>query len=101
MIMKIAILSTDPGHPVIPHLRAWSARMVAQGHTVTLAHDKGELTEGDVLFLVSCLSSYWALRTRNIHRMHRVERFADTVFIIALVLMAFICGFITYSIAAF
>lgn len=54
-----------------------------------------------LLFLISCLSSYWALRTRNIRRMHRVERFADGVFILALVLMAFICAFITYSIAAF
>src|SRR3954466_9579295 len=29
------------------------------------------------LFLVSCLSSYWALRTRSTRRLHRVERFAD------------------------
>jgi hypothetical protein len=30
-----------------------------------------------LLFLVSCLSSYWALRTRNTRRLHRLERFAD------------------------
>jgi hypothetical protein len=52
-----------------------------------------------VCFLVSCLSSYWALRTRNTRRMNRLERFADGTFILALLLMVGICGFITYAIA--
>jgi hypothetical protein len=52
-----------------------------------------------VLFLVSCLASYFALRTRSIRRMHRVERFADFVFIIALVIMVIVCGLITYEIS--
>ena len=52
-----------------------------------------------VLFLLSCLSSYWALRTRGMRRMHRVERFADLVFILALLLMVAVCGFLTYAIA--
>ncbi len=52
-----------------------------------------------VLFLISCLSSYWALRTRNYQRMHRVERFADRVFILALIFMVVICGVITYAIS--
>jgi hypothetical protein len=51
-----------------------------------------------LLFLTACLSSYWALRTRSEQRMHRVERFADVVFLLALVLMAVICLFITYAI---
>ena len=51
------------------------------------------------LFLVACLSSYWALRTRSVRRMHRVERFADVIFLLALVLMAGACGFVTYAIA--
>jgi hypothetical protein len=51
------------------------------------------------LFLVACLSAYWALRTRGTQRMHRVERFADAIFILALVLMAAICGVVTYAIA--
>ncbi len=51
------------------------------------------------LFLVACLSSYWALRTRSVRRMHRVERFADVVFLLALVVMAAACGFVTYAIA--
>ncbi len=52
-----------------------------------------------ILFLLSCLSSYWALRTRGSGRMHRVERFADVVFVLALLLMVAICGFLTFAIA--
>ena len=52
-----------------------------------------------VLFLVSCLLSYWALRTRSLRRMHRVERFADGTFIVALLFMVVICAFITYALA--
>jgi hypothetical protein len=51
------------------------------------------------LFLVACLSSYWALRTRSAQRMYRVERFADMVFVLALVLMAVVCVVVTYAIA--
>jgi len=54
-----------------------------------------------ILFLISCLSSYWALRTRSTRWMHRVEHFADFVFILAMCLMVFNCVFITLSIAAF
>src|SRR6476646_4471198 len=32
-----------------------------------------------VLFLISCLSSYWAMRTKSHRRMHRVEWFADRI----------------------
>jgi hypothetical protein len=52
-----------------------------------------------VLFLVSCLSSYWALRTRSKIRMHRLERFADYAFIVAMLFMVVICIFITFEIA--
>ena len=52
-----------------------------------------------ILFLFACLSSYWALRTRSRRRMHVVERFADAVFIVALLLMVVICIFITFAIA--
>lgn len=63
----------------------------------TLADD---FLAGDaVFFMISCLLSYWALRTRSTRRMHRVERIADAVFLLALLFMVGICGFITYSIA--
>jgi len=52
-----------------------------------------------ILFLVACLSSYWALRTRSAQRMYRLERFADVVFLLALALMVTICAFIVYAIA--
>ena len=50
-----------------------------------------------ILFLTSCFLSYWALRARSICRMHRVEHIADTIFLLALLIMASICGFITYA----
>ena len=52
-----------------------------------------------ILFLLACLSAYWALRTRSRRRMYLVERFADAVFIAALLLMVVICVFITFAIA--
>ena len=52
-----------------------------------------------ILFLSACLASYWALRTRSRRRMHIVERFADAVFIVALLLMVVICVFVTFAIA--
>lgn len=63
----------------------------------TIADDL--LAADSVLFLVSCLSSYFALRTRNIRRMHKVERFADLVFVVALIVMVIVCGLITYAIS--
>ena len=65
----------------------------------TLADDL--LSADAVLFLFSCILSYWALRTRNRRRMLRVERVADCVFLSALLFMVVICGFITYAIALF
>jgi len=50
-----------------------------------------------VLFLISCLLSYWALRTRRKRRMVGLEITADVLFLIALCLMALICGLITYA----
>lgn len=62
---------------------------------VTFADDL--LALDALFFLVSCLLAYLALRTRNIRRMHRVERLADTLFILGLILMVFVCGFIVYE----
>lgn len=51
------------------------------------------------LFLLACLSSYSGLRTPGVNRIHRVERFADITFTLALILMVVVCGFVTYAIA--
>ncbi|MEY2504257.1 MAG: hypothetical protein QOJ05_487 [Verrucomicrobiota bacterium] len=52
------------------------------------------------LFLLACLLSYSALRARNMNRMHRVERIADGIFILAMVLMTAACGVVTYAMAS-
>jgi hypothetical protein len=52
-----------------------------------------------ILFLMSSILSYMALRSRSKRRMHGLERTADYIFMVALLFMAVICGFITYAIA--
>jgi len=50
-----------------------------------------------LLFLVSCILSYSALRKRREGRRHRVEEIAEKVFFAALVFMTFICIFIVFE----
>src|SRR5437868_11450233 len=71
--------------------------VVTFGKADTVADDL--LAADAFLFLVACLLSYSALRTRSKHRMHRRERIADSMFILAMILMVIICGFITFAIA--
>lgn len=71
--------------------------VIAVGKVDTIADDL--LAADSLLFLIACLSSYWVLRTRNSRKSRQVERFADTVFIIAMALMACICGFIVYAVS--
>jgi len=69
--------------------------VITLGKADTLADD---LLAGDaLLFLTSCLLSYAALRARSFERRHQIERAADSIFIVAMVVMTLICGFITYS----
>lgn len=71
--------------------------VITLGKSNTLADD---LLAGDAfLFLLLCLFSYSALRFRSKRRGHYRERIADGIFIVAMVLMAVICGFITFSMA--
>ena len=71
--------------------------VITLGKANTLADDC--LALDALLFLVSCLLSYWALRSRGLCRMHRVERIADTIFIVAMIGMVAICALITYTIS--
>ncbi len=71
--------------------------VITFGKADTLADDL--LAADAFLFLLSCLLSYSALRTRSKRRMNRMERIADGIFILAMILMVTICGFITYAIA--
>jgi uncharacterized membrane protein YqjE len=71
--------------------------VITLGRADTLADD---LLAGDaLLFLISCLLSYWALRSRSVCRMHRLEKIADGIFILAMIGMVIICALITYTIS--
>lgn len=51
-----------------------------------------------LLFLTSCILSYWAMRKRGSHRLHIIERIADTIFLVALVFMVVICALIAFAV---
>jgi len=51
--LKISVLCSDDNHPIFPLLGMWVARQ-RESHEVTLATRSGDLSGGDVLFLVSC-----------------------------------------------
>src|SRR5213082_4005083 len=71
--------------------------VITLGTADTLADD---FLAGDaLLFLISCLLSYWALRSRSMRRMHRLEKIADGIFILAMIGMVIVCALITYSIS--
>jgi len=70
--------------------------VITLGRADTLADD---FLAGDaLLFLISCLLSYWALRSRSLRRMHP-EKIADGIFIRAMIGMVVICALITYTIS--
>ena len=70
--------------------------VITLGTADTLADDC--LAMNALLFLISCLLSYWALRSRGWRRMHRLERLADGIFIFAIIGMVVVCTLITYAI---
>src|SRR2546428_4180955 len=71
--------------------------VITLGKADTLVDDC--LAMDALLFLTSCLLSYWALRSRGLRRMHRLERIADGIFIFAMIGMVVICALITYTIS--
>jgi hypothetical protein len=71
--------------------------VITLGTADTLADDF--LAADALLFLISCLLSYWALRSRGLRRMHRLEKIADAIFIIAMIGMVVVCALITYTIS--
>src|SRR5213594_4028721 len=71
--------------------------VITLGSAGTLADDL--LAVDALLFLLSCLLSYWALRSRGLRRMHRLEKIADAIFIIAMIGMVAVCALITYTIS--
>src|SRR5437667_4568285 len=71
--------------------------VITLGTADTLADDL--LAADALLFLISSLLSYWALRSRGLRRMHRLEKIADGIFIIAMIGMVVVCALITYAIS--
>ena len=71
--------------------------VITLGTADTVADDL--LAADALLFLVSCLLSYWALRSRGLRRMHRLEKIADGIFIVAMIVMVVVCALITYTIS--
>lgn len=51
-----------------------------------------------MVFLVSCLLSYGALRTRRRRRRHSLETSADVVFLVGLCVLVFACGMIVWAV---
>lgn len=98
-------------HDICVHIFTASAAMVGVCLTVigilrvVISLRKEDLLGDDLLavnamlYLASCLLSYWALRTRNLRRNHRLERTADAIFLVALVFTAINAGFITWAIS--
>src|SRR5438105_13034636 len=63
--------------------------VITLGTADTLTDDF--LAADALLFLISCLLSYWALRSRGLRRMHHLERIADAIFIIAMIMIVAVC----------
>jgi len=50
-----------------------------------------------LIFLASCMFAYFSLRSRDEARRQKLEKFADTLFLIGLSLMTVVCALITYT----
>jgi Flp pilus assembly protein TadB len=72
-------------------------------HVVTVLRNVDTLGDDllsidSMFYLGSCLSAYWALRTRRAKRNRILERLADWLFLIGLVISTVATGFITWAI---
>lgn len=50
-----------------------------------------------LLFLVACLTSYFAIRTTESTKRDHIERVADWLFLLALAVMAAVCFVVAYE----
>lgn len=69
--------------------------VITLGKMDTIADDL--LAIDAVMFLIASLISYSALRTRSRRRLPALERIADVIFVIAMMLMTTVCGIIAYA----
>jgi drug/metabolite transporter (DMT)-like permease len=98
----------DKSSGICVHLFSVSAGLVGVCLTVIglirVAGESSSLNDdfltGDALgFLICCLLSYAALRSRNPRMQARLERIADYVFLCCMLVMVIICATITYQLA--
>ncbi len=73
--MRISLLCSSKAHPVYSWLESWAA-LQARFHSVELVNRKDELSEGDILFLISCNEIVDAA-TRNRYRATLVVHASD------------------------
>ena len=74
--MKIEILNTDPSHPINRYLVQLQDNL-EHHHSVTIIRSPKEITDGDLLFLVSCNEFVdRAVTERFKHAGSSCERFA-------------------------
>ncbi|MEO5913839.1 MAG: hypothetical protein ABIS50_06375 [Luteolibacter sp.] len=92
------------------HIFTASAALV--GVCLTVISIVGPITKGSLLhrgvddllavdamvFLASCLLSYGALRVRRRGRSHRLETFADVVFLSGLLLLVAACAMVVWAV---
>src|SRR5438552_10968778 len=71
--------------------------VITLGTADTLADDL--LAADALLFLISSLLSYWALRSRGLRRMYRLERIPAWMIIVAIIGIVVIWSLITYTIS--
>lgn len=72
--------------------------VIATTKVGTLADDL--LAVDAMLLLLSYLLADWSLHVRNVRRTHRLERMADTTFLIGLLPMIVACGVVTWTIVS-
>jgi hypothetical protein len=90
------------------HIFSVSAAMVGVCMTVIGIFQVGELRKigsladnvlavDALLFLVACLTSYFAIRTTESTKRDHIERVADWLFLLALAVMAAVCFVVAYE----
>jgi len=50
-----------------------------------------------IIFLASCIFAYSSLRSQKIEKQRKLEKIADTLFIVGLSMMAIVCAIIAYT----
>lgn len=73
--MKITILCSDKDHPILPLLRDW-INLNSVSHSIDLINKKHEISNGDILFLISC-QELISKAQRNKYKMALVVHASD------------------------